>query len=344
MRKRRLTKTPGFFWQGTLIVLPVVLLAAVGLLSLRQDKALATQEAKERAQALADEASQRIWDRLTAVSPALLNPQVVAAPPVSSSFCLIQVDNQGNLLFPPPYTATPLPRPLDVAELNEQQADLWQAARAAEYDRQDPQAAAAAWRQFIEANPPGRFGPAAQFALGLALAKQDQWKRAFDTFGLVGRQYPNAIGESGLPLKPLADLQCLTLLIRLPPSGPVEGVSTDGNKEALSAAPRLDSSSTNRLPRPAIAESERPSRPEPAAAREELDVDAVCRDALEHPSMVTPLILEMAGQWQRQGSLPAELPTLFGRPFGSATNWPAVSTRRPPFFGRVTRSLGIFFG
>jgi len=46
-------RKPTFFWQAVLIVLPVAVLAAVGLFSLRQDKVLAEQEAREQAQAIA---------------------------------------------------------------------------------------------------------------------------------------------------------------------------------------------------------------------------------------------------------------------------------------------------
>src|SRR5262245_3813101 len=53
MAKPRSNRKPTFFWQAVLIVLPVAVLAAVGLFSLRQDKALAEQEAREQAQTLA---------------------------------------------------------------------------------------------------------------------------------------------------------------------------------------------------------------------------------------------------------------------------------------------------
>ena len=53
----RRSKQPTFFWQGLLIVLPVVVLAAVGLASLRQDKILAQHEATEKAKAIAE----KIW-------------------------------------------------------------------------------------------------------------------------------------------------------------------------------------------------------------------------------------------------------------------------------------------
>ncbi|HTD86261.1 MAG TPA: hypothetical protein VK850_06760, partial [Candidatus Binatia bacterium] len=53
MLKPGSNRKPTFFWQAVLIVLPVAVLAAVGLFSLRQDKVLAEQEAREQAQAIA---------------------------------------------------------------------------------------------------------------------------------------------------------------------------------------------------------------------------------------------------------------------------------------------------
>src|SRR2546425_13331506 len=99
MRARR---KPGFLWQGSLIVLPVVVLAAVGVVSLRQDKLLAQREAAERAQAIAD-------DLLPKLSSALAS-MVSAGQTGSLAF---QVDNKGHLLFPPPVARVPTPIPLD---------------------------------------------------------------------------------------------------------------------------------------------------------------------------------------------------------------------------------------
>ena len=57
-------RKPTFLWQGLLIMLPVVLLAAVGFLSLRQDKLLAEHEAAQRAQAIADDLLPKIQAEL----------------------------------------------------------------------------------------------------------------------------------------------------------------------------------------------------------------------------------------------------------------------------------------
>jgi len=49
MVKQSSNRKPTFLWQAVLILLPIAVLAAVGLFSLRQDKLLAEQEAPEPA-------------------------------------------------------------------------------------------------------------------------------------------------------------------------------------------------------------------------------------------------------------------------------------------------------
>ena len=53
MTRPRAERKPTFFWHALLILLPLVVLAALGFFSLRQDKLLAEQEARERAEAIA---------------------------------------------------------------------------------------------------------------------------------------------------------------------------------------------------------------------------------------------------------------------------------------------------
>src|SRR5258708_35716855 len=55
---------PSFFWQGLLIVLPVGLLAGLGLLSLRQDQRLATEEARQRARDIVEQLSTGLGRRV----------------------------------------------------------------------------------------------------------------------------------------------------------------------------------------------------------------------------------------------------------------------------------------
>ena len=81
---------PRFLWQGLLILLPVAVLAVVGFVSIQQDRALAQHEAKERAQALADECASALWAQLT-------NETTIA----SFKHHVFQIDEQGRVTFPP---------------------------------------------------------------------------------------------------------------------------------------------------------------------------------------------------------------------------------------------------
>ena len=262
MQPGRTDKAPGFFWQGTLIVLPVILLVGVGLLSLRQDKMLATQEARERAQALAGELGRRIWDQLTAGPP--LNGPVPGPESPTNEVCRLTVDARGRLLFPPPYAATPAPAPYDVSQLNDDQARRWEAARGTEYQRQDSAAAARAWRAFIAAEPPPRFAAAARFALGIVARKAGLGPDAEEAFGRARETAPDVVGESGLPFPPLIDLQRLQWAIE-PPG---------------------------------------------AATNSSLDLNTICADAINKPTMLTPRILALAAQWRRRAgeAVPATNP------------------------------------
>ena len=100
MARSNFNRKPNFLWQGLLIVLPVVVLAAVGIFSLRQDKVLAQHEATERAQAIADDLVTRIWKELTS-SNSLARSRGVG--------CLI--NSTGHLVFPP--TFDPVPQAFD---------------------------------------------------------------------------------------------------------------------------------------------------------------------------------------------------------------------------------------
>ena len=74
MRAPKANRKATFFWQALLIVLPIIVLAVVGFLSLRQDKLFAEKEAQERAQAIADELRSKLWTAVT-------NGDAQAGPP-----------------------------------------------------------------------------------------------------------------------------------------------------------------------------------------------------------------------------------------------------------------------
>lgn len=104
MAGNRRQRKPTFLWQAVLILLPVIILAVVGWAALRQDKVLAQHEATVRAQAIADDLSERIWARLNETK--------------LTGRLHFTTDSAGHLIFPPPYAAVPTPQPLDLVELD----------------------------------------------------------------------------------------------------------------------------------------------------------------------------------------------------------------------------------
>src|SRR6266513_1475660 len=124
MAKPIATKQPAFFWQGVLIVLPVVVLAAVGLISLRQDKILADLDARQRAQTIADDLADQIWLQVTTQT----NREAIPS---------FELNRTGQLIFPPPLPFAPTPQPFDVTTLNAEQAALWQAAQRDSLEKPD---------------------------------------------------------------------------------------------------------------------------------------------------------------------------------------------------------------
>src|SRR6266704_3666507 len=194
MRAPKTNQKATFVWQATLIVLPVIVLAVFGFLSLRQDKLLAEQEAQERAQIIADELRAQLWTAVT-------NGGAMAGPPAPLRF---QVDNAGQLIFPPPVEPWPKPAPLRFSELNPDQARLWQHTRKAEADVMRPEEAAKAYNDFLSLDPPKDFAASACYSLGLLLVKAGNPGAAAEMFRRCTEEFADALGETGLPLAPLA--------------------------------------------------------------------------------------------------------------------------------------------
>ena len=185
-----------------LITLPVLLLAVVGFYSLRQDRVLAQHEAEERAQVLAEDFLGKVWSELAG------NAELGTFQ--RQNFKL-KIDSSGHLVFPPPYATGTEAKPLNLSDLQSSQISLWQLAQRAEAQGSDWEAAIKSYREFLDSQPPSNFAAAAHYALGLLLMKQGQPKAATERFALVLDQYPNASGESGFPLQPLARLQLSAL-------------------------------------------------------------------------------------------------------------------------------------
>ena len=181
----------GFFWRGLLITFPVIVLAAAGFVSLRQDRMLVEHEAMERAQDLADGLVPGLWHTL------ILSQQ--------SELPTFTIGATGEVLFPPALVPILVPRLLEGDELGDGQRVQWRAFRSA------PVAEPNRWRAFLDSNPPSNYVAAVHYAIGLHLLEIGQKASAAEHFLAVSRQRPEAVGETGLPLQPLAEFKLLTL-------------------------------------------------------------------------------------------------------------------------------------
>jgi signal transduction histidine kinase len=192
-------RKPTFFWQGMLILLPVAVLAAIGWVSLRQDKILAEHDARERAQTIADDFLQKFSAELTSTGSR-----------TNAAFSFV-VDQDGGLIFPPGWNPLPTPQPLNWSQLDSRQKLLWQKVRETISNGTNGDAATEAVNNFIASGPPKNFAAAACYDLGLLLARQKKVEAAMGAFDLLLEKFPEAAGESGLSFQPLAQFRLLEL-------------------------------------------------------------------------------------------------------------------------------------
>ena len=247
-------RRPTFLWQAILITLPVAVLAAVGLVSLRQDKLLAEQEAREQAQAIAwplarecgmrlgaeisqfAEVSARQQESIALTAGTLQRPPgegtsdtnlkdqaaVVRWQQLHPEIQLSALPQtrcyvrDGILFYPADYSRVPQP-PAWLAELPTQSAAQWREAEAALDQRHDAVAARAVLEGLIRNQDRSDDPLRANARLKLLLTDPGE-SGAPDTFrnwsDLI-LQYPRVTTESGLPLSSVACYQA----VRVAPAG-----------------------------------------------------------------------------------------------------------------------------
>ena len=194
---------PRFFWQGVLILLPVAVLAGAGFFSLRQDRVLARLEAREKAQALAEDCARVLWSKLTD-----------RASVQEFKEHAFRIDAKGRLVFPPPGASLPVPLPADLTALNDAQGADWLASQAFATNGDARMIAIAACRRLIESKPPEAFLAATQFRLGQLLHLVEDYDGAGGAFRFVTEQSPSVMSESGIALGVLAELKLLEMSAR----------------------------------------------------------------------------------------------------------------------------------
>ena len=216
MRPRRSPARPHFFWQGTLIVLPALVLAGAGFYSLRQDDVVAQHEAAEQAQRIAVELAEKLIPEalrfdlpdVSAVSRAVTVAEDewierLRRSRLVASACLLGPNNA--LIYPRPFGTMPVPEPLDAGELDPAQQDVWLGFEAM-------------WRGEKRFEPtdadallPARFGAIQRFRSGVALARRGDVAGARGLLRPLCDPATEAHGESGIPLCWLAQFEMAAL-------------------------------------------------------------------------------------------------------------------------------------
>src|SRR5688572_25033872 len=114
-----------FFRLGIALLLPITVLAVIGIGSLRNDRLLLLSETKERAERLAADIARSTEAMLLADR---------SDSPAHIQFVL---GSEGQLLTPP-QVPSPEPRLFELEQLNPMQQTLWSRARQHEFSDSDP--------------------------------------------------------------------------------------------------------------------------------------------------------------------------------------------------------------
>jgi hypothetical protein len=198
---------PSFFKQVILIATPLVILSAISLYSIRQDKSSIERDARDRARILAPELA-RQWSK--SVSNHLA--QFLAA---QSQFTDTQMPPSGGWLqpqcqlldgkirVPVDYPHQPVP-PDWPNELNPAQLRLWRAAEEALFLQRDPKAARAAITAMKRAQVPEAVYANDEFNLLLLESRQGTSRNLAQRLTDLAHRYSDVRTETGTSLADLA--------------------------------------------------------------------------------------------------------------------------------------------
>lgn len=211
---------PHFYWQGALIILPALLLAAAGFSSLRRDHALATHQALEAGGKIAEEVAQAFWREMMNTGPETSStgnvvPGTPATPEEDPIFhrsygTAFLESKEGALLYPRPVAAPSIPLPLELLELTQEQQIAWRTLEE-QWKEQTPSASGdGRLRLFLSTNPPPRFAAIATFRCALAAERAGDARVAAALLQGVVTNFPDAQGETGFPLRDFAELRLLS--------------------------------------------------------------------------------------------------------------------------------------
>jgi signal transduction histidine kinase len=205
-------------WRGLLIVLPALVMALFGFVSLRQDRLLVRHQAAEEAAALATHLVESyLPSALTmglgqppafdfeAPTPPFHDPVLLAA---QHEIVAVLSDVRGVMIYPPPLR-WPSPEPLVLSELAEELRPAWTKACRGLWSGDDPTTAATAFDELLAKGLPERFESLARLHL-LGLSLRSGWLDAAQRHFQEIQHRPSAIrSEAGVPLRLWAEWRWL---------------------------------------------------------------------------------------------------------------------------------------
>ncbi len=235
---------PTFFFQGLLIVLPVAVMAAVGLFAIRRDRAVVHEEARRGAvqlvEQLAAALARRVPPQLAAYDQfadswynyhlefATMGRDFLPKETYSTELSEWQAANPGldpEMVLPnrvlisaedaTDWTgdyAEPPVTPAWVFALHEQQRGAWEALTAAESTGSTSTQLQGFAEVFLRSSPPLEARANAQFALVRAGLRQETTINALGSLETFSTQCRNCRTESGLPLLSLVTAEALRAL------------------------------------------------------------------------------------------------------------------------------------
>src|SRR5688572_13447937 len=222
MTARRAAR-PRFIWQGTLIILPALILAAAGLHSLRQDRAFAEHgallEARRHATTIAEKRlPEQLFTPLPAASSVLRwlaasptattppeDPLMLALPETLHERVAFLADAAGELIHPPRINGHPIASPLNREDLTSSQQAAWTEWLSNASSGSDDSEGGIG--PLLAAPLPDRWIAIARFRSALAARAAGQTTVAARLFRSVIDRHPDAVGETGTSLRPLAALE-----------------------------------------------------------------------------------------------------------------------------------------
>ena len=189
-RVKRTHRKPSFFWQGVLILAPMLVLAKLGALAIWQDKRMAQHEAELRAQDLAEQAVEK-WAADWIVSP-------------STNSDSLRVDFDGKLIAPKPIRNEIV---AEAASMTPEQSQLLYRARAAEFLMTNRAEAIALFQEFLDTAPSRMLGQQARYSMALLHQSVGDATNAARIFHNLLNDPTPAWGDAGGDLKTLSMLK-----------------------------------------------------------------------------------------------------------------------------------------